>query len=170
MFVLERSCAGDAAGKNNQDELIEMTSIASTIPSAISAPPGPVPVPGGAADAARQSAPVQPIAPPSAISGRAEQQARSRAAERPFRELARYVPEMESAANDKQNRARARAGAVIQSFSVPFMTQLISQSNRGLDYPMFDATHEQGFAAYQAASEHGTTYLYGLLDSLDVAA
>jgi hypothetical protein len=145
-----------------------MVSIASTIPSTISAPPSPVP--GGAADAPRQSAPVQPIAPPSAIPGRAEQQARSRATERPFRELARYVPEMENAANEKQNRARARAGAVIQSFSVPFMTPLISQSNRGLDHPMFDATHEQGFAAYQAATERGATYLYDFLDPLDVAA
>ena len=145
-----------------------MISIASTFPSAISAPPGPVP--GGAADAPRQSAPVQPIAPPAAISGRAEQQARSRAAERSVREVARFVPEMESAASEKQDRARARAGAVIQSFSGPFMTQLISQSNRGLDYPVFDATHEQGFAAYQEANERGTTYLYGLLDPLDVAA
>ncbi len=145
-----------------------MISIASTLPSAITTPSSPVP--GGAADAPRQSTPVQPIAPPSAISGRAEGQPRSRAAERPFRELARYVPEMENPTDEKQGRARAQAGAVIQSFSVPFMTQLISQSIRGLDYPIFDATHEQGFAAYQAASERGTTYLYGLLDPLDVAA
>lgn len=126
------------------------------------------PVPGGTTDAAGRSVPVQPIAPPSAISGRAEEQAR--ASGRPFRELARYIPELESAADEKQNSARARAGAVIQSFSVPFMAQLISQSTRGLDYPAFDATHEQGFAAYQAANERGTTYLYGLFEPFDVAA
>jgi len=145
-----------------------MISIASIIPSAITAPFRPVP--GEVADAPRQSTPVQPIEPPSANSGRAEGQTRSRTAERPFRELARYVPEMENPIEEKQGQARAQAGAAIQSFSVPLMTQLISQSIRGLDYPVLDATHEQGFAAHQAASERGTTYLYGLLDPLDVAA
>ena len=35
---------------------------------------------------------------------------------------------------------------------------------------MFDTTQKRGFASYQAASERGTTNLYGLLDPLDVAA
>ena len=79
---------------------------------------------------------------------------------------------MGSSTDEEQGRARARAraGAVIQSFSSPFMTQLISQSIRGLDYPTFDATHEQGFAVYQAASDGTSYYLYGLLDPLDIAA
>jgi hypothetical protein len=147
-----------------------MISIASTIPSAFTTPPGLVP--GGASDAPQPNARLRSLAPPSGILERAQGRERSRASKQQFRELARYIPEMESSAGEEGDsaQARARASAVIKGFSAGFMTQLISQSMRGPAHPQFDATHEQGFAAYQAANERGTTNFYGLLDPLSLAA
>ena len=80
--------------------MINMILIASIIPSAITAPS--ILLPGRVGNVPRQSTPMQPIAPPSAISGQAEGQIRRYTAEWRSHELARHIPEMENPIDKKQ--------------------------------------------------------------------
>ncbi len=143
-----------------------MISVAATIPSAYSAPPGSQP--GGADLSSSQTVSVSPT---KAIGGRTEDRADGQPLEDRFIRLAASAEakrEGDSSRRPAAAREQSQSDPLAAFFSTPFMTQLISQAIRGMDRPEFDLVPEAGIAAYQQASERGARYYYGLLDPFDV--